>query len=257
MKEVNREECRVEEFCYIVLEFRMIFFIDLKESRGDHMHNEFDFMIPKKESIRFSGTRSFFLRRGLEVLLSYILVTVILVSTIALTGANKTIFASNRSGNAMFGNPMSGNPMSGNPISENPMSGNPMSGNPTSNYCGNNAQWSFVGDTLTITGTGKMYNYSLDNLPPWYQYRDRICSVIIQSGITSIGSYAFYECDKFTDIVIPVSVKTIEDYAFYRCRKLENVELPDMMTSLGNYTFYMCDSLKSIVIPNTAPNYHI
>ena len=213
------------------------------------MHNEFDFMIPKKESIRFSGTRSFFLRRGLEVLLSYILVTVILVSTIALTGANKTIFASNRSGNAMFGNPMSGNPMSGNPISENPMSGNPMSGNPTSNYCGNNAQWSFVGDTLTITGTGKMYNYSLDNLPPWYQYRDRICSVIIQSGITSIGSYAFYECDKFTDIVIPVSVKTIEDYAFYRCRKLENVELPDMMTSLGNYTFYMCDSLKSIVIP--------
>ena len=218
------------------------------------MINEFDFTIPKKGSIKLSGTRRFLSRRRLEMLLSYILMAVMLVSTIALAGFNKTVSASNFNGNAMSGNPMSGNPMSGdpmsgNPMSGNPMSGNPMSGNPTSGRCGNNAQWMFVGNTLTITGTGKMYNYSSDNLPPWYQYKDRICSVVIQSGITSIGAYAFYECDKFTNIVIPDSVNSIGDYAFYTCQSLKRVEMPDTLTNLGDYVFYKCLNLEEIVIP--------
>ena len=45
-------------------------------------------------------------------------------------------------------------------------------------------------------------------------------SVIDEKSVTSIGSYAFYNCSSLTSIVIPNSVAFIGNYAFYKCSSL-------------------------------------
>ena len=44
---------------------------------------------------------------------------------------------------------------------------------------------------LIIVGQGEMQDYQ-DGGAPWYNYKDSLYTVIIESGVTSIGSYAFF-----------------------------------------------------------------
>ena len=63
-------------------------------------------------------------------------------------------------------------------------------GTAASGTCGENASWSLSGTTLTITGSGKMYDYNCknaDTLAPWYSYRNDIETIVIGEGITNIG----------------------------------------------------------------------
>ena len=48
--------------------------------------------------------------------------------------------------------------------------------------------------TLTISGTGKMSDYSLDNPAPWSEYADYIKTITIEKDVTYLGKYAFYGC---------------------------------------------------------------
>jgi uncharacterized repeat protein (TIGR02543 family) len=48
-----------------------------------------------------------------------------------------------------------------------------------------------IDGTLTIGGTGAMSEYTLSNSPPWNDFRDSINTIIIETGVTSIGDYAF------------------------------------------------------------------
>ena len=69
----------------------------------------------------------------------------------------------------------------------------------TSGSCGKNATWHYdtATKTLSISGSGDMTDYETDtvmgieNTPPWDAYREEIEHVIINEGITSIGSEAF------------------------------------------------------------------
>ena len=54
------------------------------------------------------------------------------------------------------------------------------------------------------------YNY----FAPWYSQREKINKVVIENGVTNIGSYAFNGCVNFTSITIPNSVTSIGNYAF-------------------------------------------
>ena len=68
--------------------------------------------------------------------------------------------------------------------------------------------------------------------------------------VTSIGSYAFYDCSSLTSITIGNGVTSIGESAFSGCRKLTSVTIPDGVTSIGNYVFSGCSSLTSITIPD-------
>ena len=46
---------------------------------------------------------------------------------------------------------------------------------------------------------------------------------MLQDGITSIGTHAFYKCSGLTSITIPDSVTEIEFYAFYGCSGLTEI----------------------------------
>ena len=45
----------------------------------------------------------------------------------------------------------------------------------------------------------------------------------IPNSVTSIGSYAFFDCESLTSVTIPNSVTSIGSYAFYDCTNLANV----------------------------------
>ena len=79
-----------------------------------------------------------------------------------------------------------------------------------SGTCGTNVNWSLDTETgvLEITGTGAMENYR-EYGSPWNIYRKDITSIVIGHGVTSIGDYAFYECQSLTSIEIPNSVTAI------------------------------------------------
>ena len=67
---------------------------------------------------------------------------------------------------------------------------------------GNNVQGVKEGETLTISGTGDMYDFS-DR--PTSQFGN-IKEVIIEDGVTSIGAFTFCMCSDLVSITIPSSV---------------------------------------------------
>lgn len=71
-------------------------------------------------------------------------------------------------------------------------------------------------------------------------YNSSFTKITIGEGVTLIGEYAFYSCDKATDISIANSVKTIGKNAFWGCKGLTNVTIPNGVTNLGEGAFYYC-----------------
>ena len=97
----------------------------------------------------------------------------------------------------------------------------------SSGTCGDKLTWSLSDDgTLTISGTGKMAEYSdwnSENLTPWYDVREQVKTVFIKDSVTSIGNWAFYGCVKLTNVTIPASVAKIGIDAFWGCGALTDV----------------------------------
>ena len=80
--------------------------------------------------------------------------------------------------------------------------------------------WNLSDDgTLTISGTD-MPNYSMNgaNRSPWSSQGDKIKKLVIENGVTSIGSWAFDACKGLTSVTIPNSVTSIGYNAFYRTK---------------------------------------
>ena len=68
---------------------------------------------------------------------------------------------------------------------------------------------------------------------------------MIPEGVTSIGSWAFYECSSLTNIKIPKSVTSIGYKAFYGCSHLDIViDNSKNKVEVGWYAFENCKSVK-------------
>ena len=98
-----------------------------------------------------------------------------------------------------------------------------------SGICGDNLIWLFNAETntLTISGTGAMYDYEIDDVSgfinqPWYNFSRDIKHIVVEDGVTSIGEAAFISCDA-TDITIGDSVISIGNEALDHCDELTNI----------------------------------
>ena len=126
-------------------------------------------------------------------------------------------------------------------------------------YCGPTVHYELDHEgKLRIYGTGDMYGYTYEDfgssgfpsdVPDWYNLRDEIKTVVIESGVTSIGSAVFINCRNLESIEIPEGVTRIGAGAFYYCNSLKNITLPQSLTSIGTLAFHYCDTLESIAIP--------
>ena len=155
-----------------------------------------------------------------------------------------------------------------------------------SGECGEHATWELTNQgVLYVRGTGPMTDYDpgtdYDSITPspFYEYRKTIKKVIIEEGITSVGTAcfsvhgytdtstmksvtlpetitaigeaAFNECSSLKDINLPNSVKSIGRNAFYDCDGLTGITLPAKLRELGDYAFGVCDGLETIDVPDS------
>jgi hypothetical protein len=109
--------------------------------------------------------------------------------------------------------------------------------------------------TLIVSGIGAMadYNYSsvrYKQMAPWYNIKNNITNVVIEYGVTSIGSDAFYGFSRLTSVTIPNSVKFIKTGAFLYCSTMTSVTIPYSVRYIGLSAFAVT-GLTSVVIPDS------
>lgn len=144
--------------------------------------------------------------------------------------------------------------------------------------CGDGLTWSLDGDTLTISGSGAMDNYSEASPAPWYSSRASIMRVSLPDGLTRVGSWAFADCTNLSAVTIPSSVEIVGDYGFYRCSgmtilslsnglrtigqcafeqcsALTDLRLPDTLLTIGDHAFYLCKSLTYVTVPGVVKSF--
>lgn len=122
----------------------------------------------------------------------------------------------------------------------------------TSGTCGENVSWLFDSEsgTLTISGTGEMY-YAPGGHYDFSGIHESVKTIIIESGVTSVGGWAFNHFTNLTSVTLPPTVNKIELYAFYNCESLTNFTIPNGVTIVGAQAFDRCKNLTSITIPTS------
>ena len=121
--------------------------------------------------------------------------------------------------------------------------------------CGENVTWRYDREsrTLTISGSGAMADYDKSNtLAPWLhtklnqngvnwgKTKFHIRSLVIESGVTNIGSYAFLNCYDLENVTISETVTHIGEGAFNSCGSLTAITIPNGVTEIGNKAFESC-----------------
>lgn len=134
-----------------------------------------------------------------------------------------------------------------------------------SGKCGDNLTYTITGDEtngyiLTISGTGDMYDYTVDRYSytegwvldvPWDTKKEKITNIYIKNGITSIGNYAFCSCEKLYDINLPESITRVGRMSLAHCESLVNISLPNKINNIGEFAFSGCSKLRNIIIPKS------
>lgn len=69
------------------------------------------------------------------------------------------------------------------------------------------------------------------------------------SGLTIIGSAAFYGCESLQSITMAPNVTAIESEAFYGCASLAAISLGTKIKTIGDHAFDGCASLASFTVP--------
>ena len=116
--------------------------------------------------------------------------------------------------------------------------------------CGENLTWSYdvLNMTLTISGSGAMPNYDTDKYP-WSSYKSTE-KIIIEQGVTSIGTNAFFDFHYLESVSLPEGLTRICKQAFYFCGVLTSVTLPESMKAIDSYAFALT-ALTSINTPDS------
>lgn len=123
--------------------------------------------------------------------------------------------------------------------------------NVTSSKCGENLTW-VLDDAgkLTISGTGKMYDFE-EKSAPWSEDVEEIKEIVIENGVTSIGDNAFADCKNMADVDMADTVEWIGDNAFANCSSLVGIDLSSNLENIAPGLFKNCKSLEDVLIPGS------
>lgn len=150
-----------------------------------------------------------------------------------------------------------------------------------------NLNWTLTqSGILTISGSGDMIHFSESELPPWSEFYNRIHTVVIENGVSSIGDYAFCypskasgesgiisvsipgtvstigtgafkNCKNLLSATIPEGVKTVGDSAFMACKRLQHIDFPSSITALGSGAFAQCTGAVRVRFAPGSETVHI
>ena len=109
---------------------------------------------------------------------------------------------------------------------------------------------------LTISGTGAMPNWNDSNVVndkvQWHAYSSQIVKVVVEEGITAIGSCAFSKLPAMEEIVLPSTVTAINGDAFAYNSTLKTLRLHPGITSIGQGTVYASNNITNVYFEGCA-----
>ena len=103
---------------------------------------------------------------------------------------------------------------------------------------------------LTVSGRGEMFDYDEDNRSPFYDSED-IISLVVKSGVSRIGSYAFNYCTYLESVEISNTVSSIGASAFEFCYGMKEIKLGSGISSIGYRAFEGCTKLNKVIYAGT------
>lgn len=120
-----------------------------------------------------------------------------------------------------------------------------------SGKCGDNLTWTLDNGVMTISGTGKMYDYGYDQetIPPWKEYASDIYKLSVSDGVETIGSLAFEDFINIETVDLPDSIISLGIGAFGGCKKLNKVKLSENTEEILSGCFRGTPLLSSIKLP--------
>lgn len=121
--------------------------------------------------------------------------------------------------------------------------------------CGEEITWKLEGDTLTISGTGKMDDFP--EAAPWAEHKDAITKVVFEGSVSYIGSNAFRDYDSLREVNFGSAMYEIGAGAFYSCDGLTKIELPSTFKVFGEESFRNCPNLKEIHCSGRFPSFRL
>ncbi len=99
---------------------------------------------------------------------------------------------------------------------------------------GTNMTWTVdIFGTLTVYGEGAMQDCSTNYGGPWYRYYDKITGLVVEEGVTAIGSNAFYKASNLTTVTLPKSLTSVGGWAFAQANNIEKVNITDLTAWIG------------------------
>ena len=117
---------------------------------------------------------------------------------------------------------------------------------------GDNLTWTLSCDgTLTISGTGEMYNWMSLADRPWHSLCTSIQRVVIEEGVTTTGFHAFYGAANLTSVSLPSTLQTLQFMTFFGCGKLTTLTIPSSVTYVGTRSLEGCSALTDVYMSET------
>lgn len=103
-------------------------------------------------------------------------------------------------------------------------------------------QFNIPGSTPGNTGITSIGQYAFSFCP-------ELSSITIPDSVTSIGTSCFYSCNSLENVQLSANITRIPQYAFSALPSLTEIDIPDGVTEIGDNSFQHCTKLRSVVLP--------